>query len=25
MTLFELGVPFQQPEDQRYVFKSSFD
>ncbi|KAF2848962.1 class II peroxidase [Plenodomus tracheiphilus IPT5] len=24
-TLFELGVPFQQPEDQRYVFKSSFD
>ncbi|KAH7389515.1 heme peroxidase [Phaeosphaeria sp. MPI-PUGE-AT-0046c] len=25
VTLFELGVPFQQPEDQRYVFKSSFD
>ena len=25
MKLFELGVPFQQPEDQRYVFKSSFD
>ncbi|KAH4252689.1 peroxidase [Parastagonospora nodorum] len=25
MTLFELGVPFEQPEDQRYVFKSSFD
>lgn len=24
-TLFELGVPFQQPEDQRWVFKSSFD
>ena len=25
VTLFELGVPFQQPEDQRYTFKSSFD
>jgi cytochrome c peroxidase len=25
MTLFELGVPFTQPEDQRWVFKSSFD
>lgn len=24
-TLFELGVPFVQPEDQRWVFKSSFD
>lgn len=24
-TLFELGVPFTQPEDQRWVFKSSFD
>ncbi|KAK7181505.1 heme peroxidase [Paraphaeosphaeria sporulosa] len=23
--LFELGVPFTQPEDQRWVFKSSFD
>lgn len=25
VTLFELGVPFEQPEDQRWVFKSSFD
>ncbi|KAF1940894.1 cytochrome c peroxidase mitochondrial precursor [Clathrospora elynae] len=25
VTLFELGVPFEQPEDQRYTFKSSFD
>jgi cytochrome c peroxidase len=25
MKLFELGVPFQQPEDQRWVFKSSYD
>ncbi|KAL6707162.1 heme peroxidase [Coniothyrium glycines] len=25
VTLFEQGVPFQQPEDQRYTFKSSFD
>lgn len=25
VTLFELGVPFQQPEDMRWTFKSSFD
>ncbi|KAF1849895.1 class II peroxidase [Cucurbitaria berberidis CBS 394.84] len=25
VTLFELGVPFVHPEDQRYTFKSSFD
>lgn len=25
VTLFELGVPFEHPEDQRWVFKSSFD
>lgn len=25
MKLFELGVPFQQPEDARWVFKSSYD
>jgi cytochrome c peroxidase len=25
VALFELGVPFEQPEDQRYTFKSSFD
>jgi len=25
LRLFELGVPFQQPEDQRWTFKSSFD
>lgn len=25
VTLFELGVPFEQPEDQRWTFKSSFD
>lgn len=25
VTLFELGVPFQQPEEHRWTFKSSFD
>lgn len=25
VTLFELGVPFAQPEDQKWTFKSSFD